>query len=90
MDYGVPSADKVIEEGLESSGIQYGRYVAARSFDQAWKDMEVLDRRAVETVQEAIDFYVDLKNAIEKVLDNEGKYDFSDENVEIAEEPDNG
>lgn len=80
MDYDVPSVDKCIEEGLNEGGGNYdGAPAAAKMVADQWEVWEVLDDRTVGFLEEAIDQLNKIKRTVESVLDENGEYDWSDD-----------
>jgi len=75
MDYDVPSVDKLIAEALASVD---GEYAAGQLLVAEWERWEVLDDRAIDQLNDAIKTLQEVKDAIAKVLDGKGQYDFSD------------
>lgn len=77
MDYDVPSVDKILEEGLNDNGMG-GAYDVARGISRKWDQLEVFDERALEVVKEAVEYLLKLQSAMEKLLDDNGRYNWSD------------
>lgn len=75
MDYSVPSVEQILEEGANYID---GRYHVALATEKMWERWEVLDRRAVAELDAAIQHLSELKYAVEKVLDEQGSYNWSD------------
>jgi len=77
MDYDVPSVDEILEEGLNDNEMG-GAYDVARGISRKWDNLEVFDDRALEVVKEGIEYLQKLQSTMEKLLDENGRYNWSD------------